>query len=89
MELKKAVKKRSRIILIPIGGLANRMRAIASGWSLANAVQKDFIVVWHRNYELNASFNNIFKDDLPFKIIEPNRFIYHSFYEFPRKKICI
>ena len=86
MRQKKDEKNQSRIILVPIGGLANRMRAIASGWSLAKAVKKQFIVVWHKNFELNASFNKLFKDDLPFNIIEPNDFIYNCCYEFPRKK---
>lgn len=76
-----------KIIVVPKGGLANRMRAIASGEALASRLERPMLVVWRRNFELNASFNSLFKEkDLPFKLVEVGSLNYHLYYEAPRKK---
>lgn len=76
-----------RIILVPQGGLANRMRAIASGLVLARAVRREMTVIWHKNSELNAPFNLIFNtENLPFTLLETGGAAYRVCYETPRKK---
>lgn len=57
------------IIIEPIGGLANRMRVIASGIWLKNELNTDLIVIWNENYELNCPFNLLFESSDTFKII--------------------
>lgn len=49
------------ITLVPLGGLANRMRAIASGYTLALDTGMPLHVVWLRNHDLNCSFNTLFR----------------------------
>lgn len=76
-----------RIFIVPQGGLANRMRAIASALVHARHLSIPLTVVWHRNSMLNASYNLIFDTaSLPFELIEDNSPGYHIFYEEPRKK---
>lgn len=48
------------IILEPLGGLANRMRVIASGLWLKEKLKTDLAVIWNENYELNCPFNLLF-----------------------------
>lgn len=79
--------KKKTIIIVAQGGLANRMRAIASSLYYAEKINRDLLVVWYKNKDLNAAFSDLFKtDQLPFKVIEPNCFNYLTFYEQPRKK---
>ncbi|MCH5234818.1 MAG: hypothetical protein J1E16_05950 [Muribaculaceae bacterium] len=81
------MKKEGKIIIVAQGGLANRMRAIASSLYYAKKTNRDLLVVWYKNKELNASFSDLFKNEnVPFKIIEPNFLIYNIYYEQPRKK---
>lgn len=77
-----------RILINPIGGLANRMRAIASGISLAHELEYDYIIIWYRNWELNARFDEIFKvsPELKGRIKYPNTLEYYLIYSDPRKK---
>lgn len=49
------------ITLVPLGGLANRMRAIVSGYTLALDTGMPLHVVWLRNHDLNCSFNTLFR----------------------------
>lgn len=49
------------IILEPLGGLANRMRVIASGIWLKRQLDTELLVIWKENYELNCSFNDLFE----------------------------
>lgn len=48
------------IIIQPVGGLCNRLRAIASAMSLATHLNQELRVSWHINSDLNASFSNFF-----------------------------
>lgn len=77
-----------RIIINPIGGLANRMRAIASGISLARAIGADYSIIWSINSELYAKFEDVFAPvpEISDHIIYPSRFEYDLFYSIPRKK---
>ena len=49
------------LTLVPSGGLANRMRAVASAYSLCEATGSRLQVVWFRDWALNAAFNDIFE----------------------------
>lgn len=76
-----------KLTVVPCGGLANRMRAIASGIALADSTNRELQVVWNANSDLNAPFNLLFNDtNLPFGIKTPNRLSYHIFFEGPRLK---
>lgn len=55
------VKKRN-MTLLPIGGLANRMRAIASAVHLCRMSGCSLDVYWFRDKGLNACFGDIFKE---------------------------
>lgn len=74
----------------PIGGLANRMRALASGISLASKLNVDFSVIWLKNWELNAGFNDIFcmSEDLFGKLDYPSKARYGMMFSIPRLKNC-
>ena len=50
-----------KITLVPLGGLANRMRAIAAGYALARATEMGLDVIWLRNKDLNAPFHALFR----------------------------
>lgn len=48
------------IIIQPVGGLCNRLRAIASAMSLATYLNQELRVSWHINSDVNTSFSNFF-----------------------------
>jgi len=50
------------IIIEPFGGLANRMRVIASGLWLQKQLQCNLICLWSENSELNAPYNQLFEN---------------------------
>lgn len=87
-----------RLIINPMGGLANRMRAMASGLSLARDVSKLLNggkpyqilpqFVWLKNRELNAEFTDIFRmpDILVDRLEYPSRLKYDFLYNIPRKR---
>ena len=47
-------------MFIPSGGLANRMRAIASAYALTQETGSDLQVVWFQDWALNAPFHSVF-----------------------------
>lgn len=49
------------LTFIPVGGLANRMRAIASALTMARLADRRVSVVWFRDWALNAPFNALFE----------------------------
>jgi hypothetical protein len=49
------------LVLRPVGGLCNRMLAIASAIQLAKDSNKSLKVIWERDAMLNASFDDLFK----------------------------
>ena len=75
------------LYIVPCSGLANRMRAIASGVTLARETARVPVVIWHPDSGLNARFGDIFgTEDLPFRLIEPSMLPFVTRYEIPRKK---
>ena len=51
-----------KIILVPVGGLANRMRAVASAVTLTYRVWRKLEVLWFRDWGLNAPFFKVFEE---------------------------
>ncbi|MBQ3742199.1 MAG: hypothetical protein IJP74_11920 [Prevotella sp.] len=52
---------RNTFVMVPCGGLANRMRATASAFALAQQTGNSLQIVWFRDWALNAPFSAIFK----------------------------
>lgn len=50
----------SKITFVPVGGLANRMRAVASAVDLAKKTESGLTIVWFRDWALNAPFHQLF-----------------------------
>lgn len=75
------------VVVNPIGGLANRMRAIASSVNLAKDCGiHEVKVVWRVNDELAARFEDIFLPVPEILISYPSSLAYTLFYSPPRKK---
>ena len=63
-------KSENTITLIPIMGLCNRMRAIASGKALAERIGSNLEVVWLNHFRFHAKFKDLFEDVDTIKIKE-------------------
>lgn len=80
-------RRSGKIIVSPIGGLANRMRALASGVALADAVGRSFEAVWAVNSDLHCSFADLFEPSALTPVmteISPRRDLW--LYDNPRKR---
>lgn len=78
---------RDKIVINAIGGLCNRMRAIAAAYTLARISHRSLHVVWRRNDELGADFIDLFQPlPAPLTLITPTSAQYHLQWENPRKK---
>lgn len=51
----------NKITFIPVGGLANRMRALAAAVSLSRAVGSHLHVIWFRDWALGCPFRELFE----------------------------
>ena len=71
---------RKKVVLIPIGGLCNRMRVINSAYKTFGDSRK-ITVVWIKNSELCAKANDFFELPSDIKVINFNLF------SFPQKLI--
>lgn len=49
------------ITLVPVGGLANRMKAIDAAIALAQKVSTELHIIWYRDQGLNCRFDELFK----------------------------
>lgn len=75
------------LIINPIGGLANRMRSIASGLSLASDMQIRARVAWPVNRDLNICYENLFcRELLPCPLADINWAVDLFCYDIPRKR---
>lgn len=72
----------------PIGGLANRMRFMCGAICLAKSLGVDWRIVWNVNWELGATFEQLFEEhcDVSGRIIYPSKFQYAIGYSIPRKQ---
>lgn len=59
----------SDIVVQPLGGLCNRMRAIVGAASLAQKMQKKLQVLWTQDSTLNARFDELF-ESIPYPVKE-------------------
>ena len=50
-----------KITFVSVGGLANRMRAVASAVMLAGKTKSELSIIWFRDWALNAPFYQLFK----------------------------
>lgn len=57
------------LIIQPIGGLCNRMRAINSAWMLAKERGDKLTVIWNINGELGCPFGQLFEPNPAFHVI--------------------
>ncbi len=62
--------KQGSIVFVPSGGLANRMRAIASAYNLAQNVNSSLRIYWFQDWALHAPFNRIFEPNEKYQITE-------------------
>ena len=58
------------IVLEPLAGLGNRMRAIDSAIALAEDVEKPLLIQWYRNSSLNCKYDQLFKPNEKFEVKE-------------------
>lgn len=65
------MNEKTRIVLIPNGGLCNRMRAVACGLNLARRTNGRIVVFWPILGELGAAFEEIFRPILSDSIAVP------------------
>ena len=49
-----------RITFVPVGGLANRMRAMVSALTLAHQTDSKLEVIWFPTWDLYAPFDSLF-----------------------------
>ncbi|KAA6324551.1 hypothetical protein EZS27_026134 [termite gut metagenome] len=75
------------ITLIPVGGLANRMHAIASALSLANDCNTHLRIIWYKDVGLNCEFHQLFQP-LPYArvTLKSASLIDFILYDRPRRK---
>lgn len=73
------------LTLAPIGGLANRMRAVLSANALARHVGSRLRVVWLKEKGLYASFSALF-EPLPIAAVEELSPLQSALHALPRKK---
>ena len=52
--------RKGSLMLIPSGGLANRMRTIASAYAMTQYIDSSLQVVWFQDWALSAPFSSIF-----------------------------
>ncbi len=52
---------KSSLLLVPSGGLANRMRSIASAWNLCTKTDARLQVVWFQGWGMHSAFCDLFE----------------------------
>ncbi len=55
------MKNQGKLLLVPAGGLANRMHAIASTYEMCRRAEVHLRVVWFQDWALHAPFHDIFR----------------------------
>lgn len=53
-------KKRTKIVFVPVGGLANRMYSTCAAITLAKKVCSELQIIWFRDQALHAAFHDLF-----------------------------
>lgn len=79
--------KKKYILLVPVGGLANRMKAIDSAVALRERTNSDLHIVWFRDSGLNCRFDQLFERiDIPGVTVTEATFPDLLRYDRPRRK---
>ena len=73
------------LLFVPSGGLANRMRAVASAYALCKKVDSTLQVLWFQDWALSAPFHSIF-EETPLVAIREATILDHLLYDRARKK---
>ncbi|MEG1685634.1 MAG: glycosyl transferase [Bacteroides sp.] len=77
----------NRVTLIPVGGLANRMKAIDAAIALTKDIHAQLRIIWYKDWGLNCRYNQLFQSfnlpDVEVKEASINDLI---FYDRPRRK---
>ena len=77
----------NNLLFIPVGGLANRMRAVASAVTLMRRVQGAVSAIWFQDWALNAPFNALFQPlEVDGVTMREATFCDRIVYDRPRKK---
>ena len=69
------------VTIEPLGGLANRMRVIASGLWLMKESSQELEVIWNLNEDLNCNFNVLFNHIQDISIIDKRKkdfYVHHT-----------
>jgi len=79
--------KNTKFVLVPVGGLANRMRAIASAILLSQRFHRTLKVIWFKDQALNATFSSMF-ESISLPNIEIRDAVFSDFilYDRPRRR---
>lgn len=84
--LKKSQNKK-RITLVPVGGLANRMKAIDAASALAHKAGAQLRIIWFKDKGLNCRFDELFKPlQLKNVTLKEATWIDKLVYDRPRRK---
>lgn len=76
-----------KLFIVPDGGMANRMRAIASGIFLASETARKPVIVWHKDKLCNVDPDHIFDTGaLDADILTPSAPVFNLIYNQARKK---
>lgn len=59
--MKEMPTEKSSLMLVPSGGLANRMRAIASAWHLCQRTGARLQMAWFQGWGMHAAFSDLFE----------------------------
>ena len=80
-------KAQKQITLIPVGGLANRMKAIDAAVALAQESGSQLQILWFKDKGLNCRFNQLFKPlQLKDVVVKEATWMDTLIYDRPRKK---
>jgi len=79
--------KKGHITFVPSGGLANRMKAIASAVRLAEEIGSELRIIWFQDWGLGCRFDQLFTFSSPIPIsIQEATFFDKLLYDRPRRK---
>ena len=71
--------KKRYILLVPVGGLANRMKAIDSAIKLSRKANSELHIIWFKDRGLNCRFDQLFDmERLPALRQAPAEKYFHS-----------
>lgn len=79
--------KKRYILLVPVGGLANRMKAIDSAIKLSRKANSELHIIWFKDRGLNCRFDQLFEPiDLPNVKVTEATWSDYLLYDRPRQK---